>query len=239
MVPFDSLRKRVFQAAGAEGPVPGATASSFLSGWLRDGTGGSCWSTSSGLHALLKALGFDARLVFGVMLTDPDTRPNHGTVLVDLDERTWLVDSSMLFDRPFELPSSHGGTHRPDPVHPVGARRLADDRGWLVEWRPAHSELVVGCEISLVTADPGAWDQAHDRTRGHSLFNQSLYARLNTIDGIIAYGRNKLVNRDRSGQLATTHIADDEVARMLVDTFGYSASFVENLPGDELGPAFL
>ena len=235
-VPFDSARKRMFQAAGATGPVPDRTSEEFLESWLTTGTGGTCWSTSLGLHAVCVALGFEARLVPGVMLTDPDTRPNHGTVLVTLDGVDWLVDTSMLFDRPLELRRDAPTAHT-DPVHPVDGTPTVE--GWLVRWRPAHSDLVIGCEISADGASWADWDEWHDRTRGHSLFNSSLYVRRNVDHGIIAYGRGKVVTRDATGQLGRELVPADGVVDVLVDRFGYDRELASTLPPDDTGDAFL
>ncbi len=236
-VPFDSLRKRVFQAAGAAGSVPGWTADEFLAGWLDDGTGGSCWSTSLGLHAVLDHLGFDARLVAGVMLTDPDTRPNHGTVVVTIEGDEWLTDSSMLFDTPLRLPPAGQTVERAHAVHPVSA--IGEGDHWVVTWRPAHADVAVGCEIDRAAVDPASWDRAHDRTRVYSLFNQALYARRNTADGIVAYGRGNLVERGPDGALSKRPVPPGEVRATLVERFGYSERIVDALPPDDDGPAFL
>jgi N-hydroxyarylamine O-acetyltransferase len=236
-VPFDSLQKRIFQAAGATGPVPGATAEAFLADWLADGTGGSCWSTSLGLHAILGALGFDARLCAGVMLTDPTRRPNHGSIVVDVDGREWLVDTSMLFDAPLVLPPP-GATHLvADPVHPVSA--VGHEDHWVVTWRPAHADVEVPCEIERRACASDVWWDAHEATRAHSLFNQSLYARRNDDAGIVAYGRGKLVERDRSGRLVRRTVEPADVGRTLVERFGFSERIVALLPADDDGEAFL
>jgi len=236
-VPFDSLRKRLFQADGARGEVPGWTADEFLDGWLSDGTGGSCWSTSLGLHGLLTHIGFDARLVEGVMLTDPDTRPNHGSVVVRLGGREWLVDSSMLFDDPLLLPRPGRTLEREHPVHPVSV--VGRDVDWVVTWRPAHADVRVACELGRAEAVRESWDRAHDFTRGYSLFNQTIYARRNTDDGIIAFGRRKLVERAADGSLHRRDVAPGDVATTLIEHFGFSERIVSSLPADDSGAAFL
>lgn len=236
-VPFDSLQKRIFQSRGATGALPGSTGAAFLAAWLEHGTGGSCWSTSLGLHAILQSLGFDARLCAGVMLTDPDHRPNHGSIVVRVDAADWLVDTSMLFDLPLEMPSGTTSVSRDHPVHPVSA--TGRDDHWIVGWRPAHADVVVECEIARASCDPAVWRAAHETTRTYSLFNQSLYARLNTEVGTVAYGRGKLVRRDVTGTLSRTAIEPDRLAETLTGQFGYSAAIVAMLPPDEEGDAFL
>jgi N-hydroxyarylamine O-acetyltransferase len=103
-VPFDNIQKRLALAADAPGPLPGNTAEDILWSWLAYGTGGTCWATSHGLHDLLQALGFDVVRATGTMLSSPDARgPNHGTIVARIDGEQYIVDGSMLTDRPIPL----------------------------------------------------------------------------------------------------------------------------------------
>jgi hypothetical protein len=126
---------------------------------------------------------------------------------------------------------------RNDPVHPVSA--TGRTHHWVVGWRPAHADIVVECEIARGACDPGVWDAAHEATRVYSLFNQSLYARVNIDHGIVAYGRGKLVRRDEVGTLSRTTIDPERLPGTLTGEFGYSAAIVAALPPDQEGEAFL
>jgi len=85
-VPFDNIVKRIHLVGGSTEPFPNGPAEAFLRRWLRDGTGGTCWPGSGGLHSLLVALGFDARrgsaAMFDNLLGPVHT---HGTTLVRVD----------------------------------------------------------------------------------------------------------------------------------------------------------
>ena len=99
-VPFDNLVKRIHLAAGSAAPIPNGEPTAFLESWLRDGTGGTCWPSSGGLHALLSGVGFDARRGSAAMF-DNLSGPvhTHGTVIVRLDGVDHWVDSSMLTEQ--------------------------------------------------------------------------------------------------------------------------------------------
>ena len=237
-IPFDSARKRIFQAAGARGPLPGARPETFFEEWLRDGSGGSCWSTSLALHVLCVRLGFSARLAVGTMQTDPDVRGNHGTVLVRT-EGLHLVDSSMLFEEPLELHAARS-THREDPLHPVSARPCEVDGGqsWMVRWRPAHTDRLVDCLVEGREVSMEEWDSLHERTRDYSLFNAALYVRRNTASEILAFGRGRLTRRNPDGALSRCAVPQTAVPDLLRSSFGFSDELIAALPPDDDGPAF-
>src|SRR5258705_12208514 len=134
-VPFDNLVKRIHLAGGSAAPFPNGDPEWFLRSLVRDGTGGTCWPGSGGLHALLTAIGFDARRGSGAMY-DNLSGPihTHGTVIVRIDGVDHWVDSSMLTNGP--LPLTRGvETQRPDPVSPVRAEPVDDL--WRVWWTGA------------------------------------------------------------------------------------------------------
>src|SRR5205085_5014564 len=131
-VPFDNLVKRVHLASGSADPFPNGPPDAFFAAWLRDGTGGTCWPSSGGLHALLASLGFDARRGSAAMY-DNLSGPihTHGTVIVRIDGAEYWVDSSMLSDR--VLPLVRGQETRLDhPLHPMRAEPVAER--WRVWW---------------------------------------------------------------------------------------------------------
>jgi N-hydroxyarylamine O-acetyltransferase len=239
-VPFDNVRKRIFQAAGATGPVPGATAEEFLADLLAGGTGGTCWSTSLGLTALLRALGFDAAPKAATMMTDPDVRANHCSVVVELGVgRHYVVDSSLLTEVPLAIPEVGAESAVESRLHPVRMRRTAPEHVD-VDWLPAHSRgafVTVRIERDPVTdAQVAAW---HDRTRGYSLFNQALYVRRNTATGIDVYGRGRFVEVAADGTTTERRITPAELPALLTGRFGLAPAVVAAIPPDDAGPAFL
>ena len=102
-VPFDNSLKLAHIAVADPAPLPGDRPEDFFESWLEHGTGGTCWSANGALFALLRAFGFDAHRGIATMLAVPDLPPNHGTVVVDLQEGRFLVDASMLHREPLPL----------------------------------------------------------------------------------------------------------------------------------------
>ena len=103
---------------------PAALPDDFLSAWLEHGTGGTCWPSSNGLHALVAACGFDVRRISASMFDRNDH--NHGSLIVRLDGQEWMVDSSIENDVPILL---ERGVERTidDPVHPIRVEPVGDE----------------------------------------------------------------------------------------------------------------
>ena len=127
-VPFDNLVKRIHLGGGSPAPIPNGPPDAFFASWLAHGTGGTCWPSAGGLHALLVELGFDARRGSAAMF-DNLYGPihTHGTTLVRVDGVDYWVDSSMLTDVALPL-VPHAPTRHDDPVSPVWAEPVDDAR---------------------------------------------------------------------------------------------------------------
>ena len=123
-VPFDNLVKRIHLASGSAAPFPNGPPEVFFASWLAHGTGGTCWPSTGGLHALLVSLGFDARRGSAAMF-DNLSGPihTHGTTLVRIDGIDHWVDSSMLTDVALPLAPRSDATRRRGEPGLVRARR--------------------------------------------------------------------------------------------------------------------
>ena len=209
-VPWDSCRKRVYFASGADGPLPGSTAEDFFEHWLRDRSGGTCWAGTIALHGLLSALGFDVHFGAGqVQRTASDPLApilNHGTTVVRLDGRDVVVDSSFLTRRPLPLTDE-----------PTAFAAFHDAGGKY--WR-----VVLG-DVPRELAD--AW---HEATRASSPFNRFLNARRNDGDEVVGWSFGHGVRL-----LADGTVVHDDGGRKawLVDVLGFSEELVDRIPEDE------
>jgi len=227
-VPFDNLVKRIHLVRGSAAPFPNGDPEWFLRAFVRDGTGGTCWPSAGGLHALLTALGFDARRGSGAMYDDR-TGPihTHGTVIVRIDGVDHWVDSSMLTNGP--LPLVRGAeTQRPDPVSPVRAEAVGDL--WRIWWTGAADAADIGCLLldDDVTADH--FLVRYEASRGMSPFNTRVYATRNTAESRVTIGGTTRYERTADG-ITSTDLADRD--RVLIEEFGYSEAIVEQLPPDD------
>jgi N-hydroxyarylamine O-acetyltransferase len=231
-VPFDNLVKRIHLAGGSAEPFPNGPPDAFLATYVRDGTGGTCWPSSGGLHALLVALGFDARRGSAAMY-DNLSGPihTHGTVLVRIDGVDHWVDSSMLTDVP--LPLVPGGeTHRDDALNPVRSEPVDDL--WRVWWTGSGDGESIGCLLLDDDVSAEHFLARYEWSRGWSPFNKGLFATRNTDDARITISVGQRFERRASG-ITATPLGDDR-DRILVEEFGYSESIVARLPADDPRP---
>ncbi len=230
-IPFDNIQKRLFYSGPAEGPIPGHDSTDFFQKWLDYGTGGTCWATTHGMHDLLAALGFNVVRGAATMLTSPDAvGPTHGTTVVSLDGRQYLVDGSMLTERP--VPIEEGefrGTG-----HPAERIRIEHREGlWHVLWYSAHRPDGVWCRIEKIDVPKSEFNQYHERTRTFSRFNFSPYVRLNhpTTTQTIVFGEKVSIQSD--GQLSRAALSDEGRIQCLVEEFGIAEELAAVLPPDE------
>jgi N-hydroxyarylamine O-acetyltransferase len=230
-VPFDNLVKRIHLATRDPAPFPNADPQGFFDSFLAHGTGGTCWPSSLALFALLRALGFDARLASGAM-ADHLSGPvhTHGTIIVRVDDEQYWVDSSMLTDRPVPLAAGRA-TALAHPFRPIRVEPVDDL--WRVWWRPSGSDGELGC---LLLDDDVTVEHYHARyevSREHSIFNRQIYATTNRAGVVLGIHLGQRWQTDEHGARAAPL---DDRTRVLVEEFGYSEEIVAQLPADEPSP---
>ena len=230
-VPFDNLVKRIHLVGGSAAPFPNGDPEWFLRSFVRDGTGGTCWPGSGGLHALLFALGFDARRGSAAMY-DNLSGPihTHGTVIVRIDGVDHWVDSSMLTNGP--LPLRRGAeTQRPDPVSPVRAEAVGDL--WRIWWTGAGDGAHIGCLLLDDDVSADHFLARYEASRDMSPFNTRLYATRNGANTRVTIGGATRYERTATG-ITSTELVDRD--RVLVEEFGFSEAIVAQLPPDDPRP---
>lgn len=222
-VPFDNVRKLIALRGGAQGPLPGTDPEDFLTHWLDHGVGGTCWPGTLALTALCQACGFDARVVAASMA---DTGvASHGTTVVALDGAEWLVDSSMLTDRPLAL-AGHD-TAIDDPVFATTCTPVPE--GWLFGFPLPYATDPMPCR----TISPGAVSQEfclerYEISREMSPFNDRVSTRRNDDDGVVSYGGDQRFRRTAAG-VEQSDLAGADLSAALVDEFGMSEEIVARL----------
>jgi N-hydroxyarylamine O-acetyltransferase len=228
-VPFDNLVKRIHLTSDANARIANGPADAFFESWLRHGTGGTCWPSAGGLHALLVTLGFDARRGSAAMFDDV-TGPihTHGTTLVRLDGVLLWVDSSMLTNVPLPL-IPHGATRIDDPVSEAWSEPIDDL--WRVWWTGATDAKEIGCLLLDPDVTAEHYLVRYEASREASPFNTALYAARNTDDARITLAMDARFVRRADGITSAPLAADRD--RILIDEFGYSEEIVSQLPPDE------
>jgi N-hydroxyarylamine O-acetyltransferase len=230
-VPFDNTRKLIHLAEGLDGPLPGSTAEDFFDGWLRLGTGGTCWAGNGALHDLLEVLGFEVERGIATMLVRRDAPvANHGTVIVTIDGRRYVADASILSGVPLAL-LEEGDLPKPGPL----PRLEWVDGKPAVMWRMVRAPDGFPCRIDRIGAGADEFDERHRRTRDWSPFNYMLTARLvrgGTSIGIEAGQRFVLTTRG----LEAAPIEGEERARYLAEELGIDPSVAARVPPDRPVP---
>lgn len=231
-VRFDNLVKRIHLTSGSAAPIPNGPSDAFFAAWLREGTGGTCWPSSGGLHALLRELGFDARRGSGAMRDDlSGPIHTHGTVIVRVEGDEYWVDSSMLTQR--VIPLLRGAeTHLDDPIHHARVEPVGEQ--WRVWWTHPFLAEMLGCLLldDDVTADH--YLVRYEASRDLSPFNTSVYATRSRPDVRVTVAFGQRFERTASGVTSRPLGADRD--RVLVEEFGYSESIVAQLPPDDPAP---
>ncbi len=222
-VPFDNLRKRIALANGGSDPLPGGLPGDFLTAWLEHGTGGTCWPSSNGLHALVSACGFDVRRISGSMFDRNDH--NHGSLVVRLDGREWIVDSSIENDVP--IPLERGVVRTiDDPVHPIRVEPAGES--FRIHWGMAQNSDTLPCRLMQDPVDEAFYLERYEISRGYSVFNTALYARKNFAGRLVSFtGRTR--HEKTAAGVTSRELSPPEVRRALVGELGFSPEIVSEL----------
>ncbi len=222
-VPFDNVRKRIALAQSDSEPLPGGLPDDFLSAWLEHGTGGTCWPSSNGLHALVAACGFDVRRISASMFDRDDH--NHGSLVVRLGGRECIVDSSIENDVPIPLERGVARTID-DPVHPIRVEPVGDS--FRVHWGMAQNTNTMPCRLMQDPVDEAFYLERYEISRGYSVFNTALYARRNFPGRLISFTGRTRHEKTASGVTSRT-LSDSELHNALVAELGYSEQIVSEL----------
>jgi N-hydroxyarylamine O-acetyltransferase len=222
-VPFDNVRKRIAMLEGNPGPLPGSLPEDFLAAWLEHGTGGTCWPSSNGLHAIVRACGFDVRRVSASMFERNDH--NHGSLVVRLAGEELLVDSSILCSAP--IPLRRGAeTKLDDPVHPIRVEPV--EASYRIHWGMAQSRDTMPCRLMDDPVDEAFFLSRYEISRSYSVFNDALYARRNFPGRLVSFVGNARHEKTASGIVSRT-LEPDELGAALVEELGLSEAIVARL----------
>ena len=232
-VPFDNLQKLAW-LADKRGPMPGDDAVAFFEDFLAHGTGGTCWGSSGALHALLRALGFDARRAAGTMMLespDPARRLNHGTVIVHLHGARWLLDTHVLTDAPLRMPEG-GEITSVEGVAGVRAQRSEEFGGIRVRFDPNNGRWPeMSCLVEREEVDDAFCTERHLGSETSGPFNAFAYVRRHHRGALVFVGLGTRRDLEGAGVRAIT-LADRAARDAHLRELGYSAEIVARLPED-------
>jgi arylamine N-acetyltransferase len=231
-IPFDNLHKRISLENG-DSLLPGDDPSQFFRNWLDHGVGGTCWAGSNALFALLHSLGFAARRAVATMHRGRTDTPNHGTVIVHLEQRSYLVDTSMLHRRPLPLPEAGG---LPPSSDSGGIVWVGRGNPMTLRWQPLHMPEGCLCTLWRRKVSGQRFSRENQLTRRWSPFNFSIHARIIKGDATVGVAEGHLLHIAADGTWTRTEATFEEIRRFLGRELGVSDSYLERLPPDRPTP---
>ena len=226
-VPFDNIRKLIHVRSGNPATLPGDTPNEFFQAWLAHGTGATCWAGNGALCDLLVSIGFDARRAAATMMVAPDIPPNHGSVVVHLDEQRYVVDASMLFVEPLPLQAGARADH---PAWGVDARNV--DGHFTIRWNALLRPDPLDCRYNLYDVTPAQFSAFHEATRAWSPFNFALNLNLVRDGGRIGAAGGNRIEVGSRGDVSRAPMTIASRRAFLVDEVGISEEIADALPDD-------
>lgn len=163
------------------------------------------------------------------MLASPNVPPNHGTVVVLLDDTRYVVDASILHGAPLRL-DDHDATGIAHPAWGVECRRR--DGAWFIHWRPMRRPGGMDCRLDQLAAPRGVFRTMHERTRRWSPFNYELHVRVLRGDTVVGVTKGHRVERDASGRETQAPLDGEDRITFLIDEVGVLEEIVRRLPPD-------
>ena len=235
-IPFDNVQKRIWFASPQTTPLPGADPNQFFHNWLQHGTGGTCWPLNGAMYALAYALGFNTRRIVGsVMVEGYPQGANHGSVLVNLDGISYLVDAWMASFEVLPLvPGKSSSTG--NGIHDV--RAVPIDSGFeIITYAGFNREqpLRFRPEPGYDPIDHAFFLARYDRTKAVGFFNDAIFVCRHFPESILTMGRKNKFHLAVDGTLTKTEPTEAERKASLVEEFGLSEEIVGKLPPDVPG----
>jgi N-hydroxyarylamine O-acetyltransferase len=199
----------------------------FFDTWLRHGVGGTCWAAHGAWFQLLTALGFNAHRAVATMMVAPNLPPNHGTVIVEVDDSVYCVDVGIKHVEP--LPIIPGQSAAID--HPAwGVHGNWQGDLYAIRWRALHLPEPFDCRVDEWPVDAPRFATQHEATREWSPFNYQLNFNLVKDGGRIGVGMGEAVSIAPDGSVTRTFLADR--LGYLVECLGVSEQLARQIPPD-------
>jgi|GEM_PF-2729475 len=224
-IPFDNFWKRLQLAEKSFSDKNQMNPNHFLEIWMDHGLGGTCWTSTNALWALLNYLGFKVRFIAGSM--GDMGMPNHGSLIVTFENaKEFIVDTSILNNTPIDI-SSNGVE---DYLHPI---QLISDAGKTVlvfEHVTKREDMSCAMEFKGVSADE--IPKHYGASVEMSLFNDCVYVRKNTKKSVLSIVGNTF-SKKSSKEIEKKELAPKEISEVLINTMGFSEKIVthiENTP---------
>jgi N-hydroxyarylamine O-acetyltransferase len=237
-VPNDNIQKRIWLVGDRTRPMTGGDPIEFFDNWLAHGTGGTCYPANGALYALLRATGFDARRISGsVLMEGIEQGGNHGSVLVRLDGKDYLVDAQLAAFTALPLVPGQS-TSTGNGIHDISAVPTAE--GFDVQWYPGSNRLrplVMRPELDMGPVDHNYFLAQYALSvslyRRRSPFNEALFIARHFSESILVVSRNNKTEVFSDNVAIKSEITANERVRILIEELGISEHTVNAISTDE------
>lgn len=234
-VPYDNGRIRRSLADAPGRPVVGVGPAELLADNVATGNASQCTETAAALHALLRALGYDATLCLAYynVATGTPLAANHVTVLVAFGPDRFLVDTVMLTGRPVPLREHED---RYGPLDYAVSRDPAG--GWRLDSVTPVGRTPMVCRLLAAVADPEVCAEVYRAVQdeGFADFNAAFYARRAVGEEMVTFSsspRGAFLHRTSPGGTRSVPVEGPEHrVALLTAELGLAEDFVRRLPPD-------
>jgi len=227
-VSFDNVLKLIHLGENRSWPLPGSTADDFFDSWLACGAGGTCWAGNGALHDLLAEIGFGVERAMATMVSSPAVRgPNHGSVVVSLDEERWIADASILSGEPILIPAAG----KPARGGPLPRFEWLDGNPTVI-WQTPNSPDGLVCRFERIGVDAAEWNTLHAQSVTWSPFNYELHARLMRGATTVGINVGHQYSFANGGQVSASPIDRNGRARFLIEELGITEEIAQRVPDD-------
>jgi len=207
------------------GPVTGFPAPNYFRRWLAYGISDVCFANSEALLALLRAVGFATERVLGT----GGSNSSHGSVLVRIDDRRYLVDPTFLAEEPLPLLPSERSTAGAGPL------KVWADTDGTIRWQPPQCRFhavfrIEECDCSFASFRAQhqlveAGDDEHALAR---LYHDKLFVRRNVDGGVRTYDNGLIISKSERRSNIAKAIGDQR--HLLTTEFGIATELVAQIP---------
>ncbi|SED15546.1 Arylamine N-acetyltransferase [Tenacibaculum sp. MAR_2009_124] len=220
-IPFDNFWKRLELEQSPFIEKDQIDATTFFEAWLEHGIGGTCWTTTNALQALLIDMGFQVKFVGGSM--GDMGLVNHGSLIVTTnDKREFIVDTSISNEVPIEIiPNTIDNT-----PHSIQLIDEQEKLSILFEF-PSKKDLMK-CAIYNNTLSSENVQKHHKESYTNSLFNDCVYIKKNNEFGINTIIGNTLYTKTKN-EIKKVTLNKEEIEKVLSNVMGLSDEIITHI----------
>jgi arylamine N-acetyltransferase len=218
-IPYENVTKIIRRAEAGGDEQARRGPGEVIAGHIRWGAGGTCFSLTSALRFLLRALGWDAEYILADRRYGRDT---HSALLVWIDGGAHLLDPGYLLTEPVPL-----ATGAPTVVASAGERLLLtpDATGGKVDLATLRGgRRVHRLTYKVAPVDDGEFGKAWDASFRWDMMRYPLLARVSGARR--SYLRGSMLQVSDADSVRRRDVPQDELVENVAREFGIHPSLV-------------